>query len=321
MSAFQPANIYWDLYREWSKQIDGVSRVALRSSYGARFTDNNFYQYRRDAINAGIDQLLIYHYGYPEYNSAIAEADFQYNVVGPIRPQDILILDFEEDNNFSTPEWAITWLVQQKLNYGGKVPGIYSYPDFIARRLQNPELANYPLWYADWTFDPNSRPLPPSPWSRYFALQYTDNATNIPGINATIDVDVFIGGNMVPNGWTDDGIILTAPNGVIMAQGFRQYVLSQPVWDPNNVPLRAEYGANPAILHRPDLGGGTRQEMREGLLWWTNASGVVYEGQIGLELVSLYDALAKQSVPALIQSDIQAVKADVDKLVADLQSA
>jgi GH25 family lysozyme M1 (1,4-beta-N-acetylmuramidase) len=199
VSAFQPANIDWFAYKAWSSQWDGVSRVAMRSSYGTGFEDQHFQAYRAGALAAGIDVILYYHYAYPQYNTAIAEANWQAQVVGTIRPQDQIILDFEEQTPIADAAWAITWLAQQGINYG-KLPGIYSYPDFIARHLQDSRLAQFPLWYANWQFTPDERPAPPSPWTSYEAVQYTDRATNIPGIAGQVDVSIYLLGG--PNVYT-----------------------------------------------------------------------------------------------------------------------
>lgn len=96
----------------------------------------------------------------------------------------------------------------------------------------------------------------------------------------------------IPEGWSDDGSTLTAPNGVKIVLGFRQYILTH-VWNPENTPLRSEYAANPVLLHNPSIGGGTRQEFRDCLLWWTAEKGVVQEPFLGLELFAAYQALEK----------------------------
>lgn len=192
ISAFQPQNIDWQAYAAWSRQGDRIARVAMRSSYGTGFTDTHFESYRAGALAAGVDVIIYYHYGYPQYNAAIDEANYQHSVVGAIRPQDIIALDYEENVAQATADWAYQWLQQAEALYG-QLPIIYSYPSFIENHLQYPPLAKYPLWYADWVFDPNTRPPAPSPWTSYDALQYSDNATGIPGINQAVDIDIFLG--------------------------------------------------------------------------------------------------------------------------------
>lgn len=199
VSQFQPATIDWQAYKSWAMQGDGVSRVAIRSSYGVGYKDVHFNQYRQGALSAGIDEIIFYHYAYPSLNSAIDEANAQFNIVGNIRPQDMIILDFEENVAQANGDWAYTWLVQQESNYGGKLPGIYASSAYIQTRLQDSRLAKYPLWLANWQFTPDERPPVPAPWQSYKFVQYTDKATNIPGIAGTVDANIFLGVD-IPSG-------------------------------------------------------------------------------------------------------------------------
>jgi len=78
------------------------------------------------------------------------------------------------------------------------------------------------------------------------------------------------GGTAIPDGWHDDGETLTAPNGVPVIHGFRDWVLSH-AWNPDDWPLVPEY-------HTEDVGndgthgGGAQQEFRYSALGWTPAS-------------------------------------------------
>src|SRR5260370_36303812 len=94
ISQFQSQNIDWQAYKAWSTQGDGVSRVAMRSSYGVGYVDPNFSAYRAGALSAEIDVIIFYHYAYPALNNPIDEANSQHAIVGSVRDRDILILDF-----------------------------------------------------------------------------------------------------------------------------------------------------------------------------------------------------------------------------------
>jgi GH25 family lysozyme M1 (1,4-beta-N-acetylmuramidase) len=192
LSQFQPQYIDWQAYKAWSASRDGISRVALRSSYGTGYKDQHFDAYRTGALDAGIDVILYYHYSYPNLNKAQQEANWQHSVVGAIRAQDLLILDIEENVPQATGAWAYAWLAQQESNYGGKLPGIYASSSYIQQRLQDARLARYPLWLANWTFTPDARPSCPAPWTSYQFLQYTDKANGIPGIAGTVDANIFL---------------------------------------------------------------------------------------------------------------------------------
>lgn len=88
----------------------------------------------------------------------------------------------------------------------------------------------------------------------------------------------------IPQGWNDDGSVLTAPNGHKVTLGFRQYVLANS-WHPDNIPLEEAYGANPVEEgYNQAVNDGTRQMFLYGELAWTSARGV-YEVGIGNELL------------------------------------
>ncbi len=76
-----------------------------------------------------------------------------------------------------------------------------------------------------------------------------------------------------PQGWHDDGVILTAPNKIPVVRGFREYVLTHS-WDAGNWPLEAEHGQTPLEQSNPSLGGGTQQIFRWTVLEYTSSRGV-----------------------------------------------
>lgn len=288
ISVFSDANIDWQAYKAWSLEGDGISRVAMRSSYGTGYVDGHFDAYRKGARLAGIDAMLIYHYAYPQFNDPQAEADWAHHVIGIVRDQDIVVLDFEEGVSQATAAWAYAWLARQEQNYGGKLPAIYGSSSYIRERLQDARLARYPLWLADWQFTPDARPVCPPPWASYPWLQYTDHAT-VPGIAGAVDANIYLGGTMIPSGWHDDGVTLTASNGNKVVLGFRDYVLSHN-WDPTNLPLENEQHADPLELSNPSLGAGSRQRFRWLTLEYTPAIGVVI-GWTGQELIKMEQLL------------------------------
>jgi Glycosyl hydrolases family 25 len=311
VSQFQPQNLDWQAYKAWSAQGDGISRVAIRSSHGNGYTDVHFRTYRDGALAAGIDQILFYHYSYPQINNAIDEAKSQHSIVGAVRPQDLLILDFEENVPQATADWAYAWLAQQEDSYDGKLPGIYASTAYIAQRLNDPRLAKYKLWLANWEFTPDERPPVPAPWQAYEFVQYTDNATNVPGIASAVDCNIFLGQEnkpmtQVPQGWTDDGTTLTAPNKIPVVLGFRDHVLNNN-WDPANWPLEPETHYSPVEQSHPSLGGGQAQTFRWKRIEYTAAGGIV-EGWLGQEL------LWYQQQHALLQAQITDLQAQVNQL-------
>jgi GH25 family lysozyme M1 (1,4-beta-N-acetylmuramidase) len=304
ISSFQ-GTIDFVAYRVWAASFDGIARIAMKSSEGTTFIDPLFKANREAALAAGIDCIYYYHYGRPSVNTAVQEAKFMHSVVGDVRPQDLLILDFEENTPNATSDWAYAWLAQQEDSYDGKLPGIYASSAYIAQRLQDQRLNKYPLWLANWQFSPNERPPVPAPWTSYEFVQYTDAAQNIPGINATVDADIFLGGNIpmtttIPAGWTDDGQTLTAPNKIPVIGGFRDHILADSTWSPDNWPLRPEYQANPVEESNAKLGAGAAQEFRWKRLGWCAELGI-YESWLGQELhwYQTQFSLAQQQIAAL----------------------
>lgn len=88
----------------------------------------------------------------------------------------------------------------------------------------------------------------------------------------------------IPAGWKDSNNTLTAPNGIKVVDGFRDYILTHP-WDSGNIPLEAAHGLNPLELSNTSLGTGTRQSFRWIVLEWTSKGGV-FESWVGAELIA-----------------------------------
>ena len=190
ISAWQPETIDWGAYRTWAKSFDGVSRVAIRSSYGYGYTDTHYTAYRAGALEAGIDVIIYYHYAYPQYNSPAAEAQWQRSVVGLIRPQDSILLDLEEQAP-NVNNWAYEWLTRCEASYG-KILALYANDSYIRAYLQDTRLVRFPLFLANWQFSPTERPACPPPWTTYAYLQYTDRAS-IPGMPGPVDASLYFG--------------------------------------------------------------------------------------------------------------------------------
>lgn len=121
------------------------------------------------------------------------------------------------------------------------------------------------------------------------------------------------GKTMVPLNWTDDGTTLTAPNGVQVVLGFRDYVLANN-WNANNWPLDHEFAANPVEQSNPGLGAGTAQDFRWTRLEYTAETGV-FVAWVGQELVWY------QGQYTSLQSQVAALQAQNASLQALLSSS
>jgi hypothetical protein len=137
------------------------------------------------------------------------------------------------------------------------------------------------------------------------------------------------GGNTmstVPQGWTDDGTTLKAPDGTPITLGFRDYVLNNN-WDPANIPLEPEQHCDPLEQSNPSLGAGQQQLFRWTTLEYTQARGV-FEAWSGQELLwyqkqatqlqSQITDLQKQLSENTLTQEIAALKAKIIQAVKDL---
>jgi hypothetical protein len=118
----------------------------------------------------------------------------------------------------------------------------------------------------------------------------------------------------IPPGWSDDGTVLTAPNGIPVTQGFRQYIIDNG-WDKNNFPITAEYHADPLEHSNPKLGAGQRQEFRMGPLEYTPKKGV-FPGWGGQELH--WYQMQPSKISPTVRADVAALQTDATKLNTDL---
>lgn len=127
-----------------------------------------------------------------------------------------------------------------------------------------------------------------SVWEYGFALQQEER---VKEITAIIRSGVKSGGGNtmagVPQGWHDDGTTLKGPNNIPILMGMRQYILTHN-WDAGNVALCPEYHTEQVLLHNPSVGAGQVQLFRDGMLWYTDKTGVVPEPYPGMEIWAAY---------------------------------
>ena len=160
----------------------------------------------------------------------------------------------------------------------------------------------------------------PTQWDPRAHIQQYANRMNMSGVEVDYDRSMKSdygqwtqGGTMVPAGWKDANNILTAPNGVVVVRGFRDYVLNHN-WDPGNIPLAAEFGTSLLESSNPSLGGGTQQLFNWTMLGWTSARGVFFEWGVR-EL-----AFCRQQVQSKA-TQIQQLDAQIAQLKAELAAA
>lgn len=189
ISEFQSEPIDWPMYKAWSSQWDNVSRVALRASYGTGYTDKLYEAHRANAEKAGIDQIIHYHYAYPQFvqNTPQNESAWHSKVIGTLRQNDLSMLDIEELVPQANSDWCLEFLQAQEKQYN-RVPLIYAGQAYAEARLQDIRLARYKLVLAHWKVA--ELPACPLPWFKYQALQISDSAT-VPGFSTKVDLDMW----------------------------------------------------------------------------------------------------------------------------------
>ena len=152
---------------------------------------------------------------------------------------------------------------------------------------------------------------------------YQNGATALGGdVNDVLKND-WTGGNMLPDGWTDDGTTLTARNGVTLTGGFRTLLLAQPFWYGENVPNGPEYTASPLSIADPQGGNGQRMDFWYGNSFGRNQGGTDFFIPVSKEIALLKEpapAPQPQPDPALeaLEAKVKAVQALIGTIDAGL---
>lgn len=167
-------------------------------------------------------------------------------------------------------------------------------------------------------------PDPASPWLS--PIPSGDPLTWPGGFNGQL----FTGETMgTPTGWKDDGTTLTAPNGVGITLGFRNYILAYPGgWHSGDTPLAPEFHADPLEYSDPSLGAGQKLCTKQHTLEWTPARGVfeAYQGQEVYALLQMFLSAVSnlsgvQAQLTQVQQQLAACVASGGGIPAGLQAA
>lgn len=148
----------------------------------------NWHEMRRRNIIRGA-----YHFFYAD-QSAQEQANHFLVTVGTLTAQDLPpIIDIEIQDHTQIKQLVnkvLVWLttIEQATN---RLPIIYSDSSFANQFLNDPRLAKYPLWIADYN---NTLPPLPAPWqqSGWHIWQHTDQG-HIQGIQGFVDRNRFNG--------------------------------------------------------------------------------------------------------------------------------
>jgi GH25 family lysozyme M1 (1,4-beta-N-acetylmuramidase) len=184
VSEFQ-GSVNWPAVR-----ADGVRYAFIRVSDGTTFKDQRFAQNWAGAKSAGV--LRGAYQFFRANQDPKAQAELLLASMGPLDASDFPpVLDVETSNGVagaSVLAKVRTWLdiVETKT---GRKPLIYTSIGFWETLPAAPDLAEYPLWVANYGV---SCPHIPEEWSRWTFWQKTDTGS-VAGISGGVDVNAFNG--------------------------------------------------------------------------------------------------------------------------------
>lgn len=197
----------WQAYKKWSAQFDGISRVAIKVTEGTGGIQDR--KHIDAAQQAGIEQIIWYHFARPDLNpgwqGAQNEVNFFREHLPTLRSQDYVMLDYEgfpgvPDAPWKA-DWAWDWLHLMAGNAGIATSrvALYSYESFIVRLLQYEPLAQFPLILARYNASKSDSPLPPvpTPWKSMLAWQFSDHQ-QVPGAVGYVDCDLWFASTPSP---------------------------------------------------------------------------------------------------------------------------
>ena len=165
----------------------GVVGVIHKATEGTNWMDPTYATRKQQALAAGL-WWGAYHFGVNE--DGAAQAQHLLSVVNP-GPQDLLVLDFEQNPSSQMNIAQAEQFVTAVYNATGRYPGFYS--DSLVGELlgnnQNSVLANCWFWRAQYG---GTAPSVPPTWPGWTMWQYTESGS-VPGIQGVCDRDTFNG--------------------------------------------------------------------------------------------------------------------------------
>ena len=166
----------------------GIQVVYIKSSEGFDYVDP-YFRANYDGFRAQGIPVGFYHYVTAmNVTEAREQAAFFASVIRDTPPQCRLAVDFEVFNGLSPAEVTEITLAFLETAQAESGREMILYSDaYNARAVFGSELADYPLWVADYFV---SEPAWNGTWSSWAGFQYSD-AGRINGIAAALDLDYF----------------------------------------------------------------------------------------------------------------------------------
>lgn len=191
---------------DWAAvRASGVAGVYLRAAEGKDADEHpggySFAHHRQAAADAG---LLVGAYQYLRARHRGAwQADLLLELLGDTRPGELPpVVDVETLDGRPAVEvqaCLIDWVARARAVLG-RLPVVYTYPDFWQRELHGAvlsEVADCPLWIAHYGV---KEPIVPKPWSRYALWQHSGDG-RCPGIEGPCDLNTWPGDEASLRAW------------------------------------------------------------------------------------------------------------------------
>lgn len=175
-------------------QLDTMHFVICKATQGTTLVDVDFtYNWKR------LQQLKLvrgaYHF-YMAKDDPVQQAQHFLKTVGVLAKNDIpLIIDIEEGSITGKPDkkqlqYNLLTCLKYLYTHSGKKPVIYTDLSFANMYLQQPALAGFPLWLAEYSH--RSAPVLPVTWKEKGIVFWQKNDTLTINSRKT-DFDVFVG--------------------------------------------------------------------------------------------------------------------------------
>lgn len=185
----------WQAEVDWSAVAASGRRFAIvKSSEDPAYRDPYFGANWRGIKAANLTRGC-YHYARPSQVSPAESVAFfaqQIAAVGGLEPGDLVALDIEDTDvapDADLAGWVVDWLVAAETELGLR-PLVYSGEWYLEPHvIDDPDLAEYPLWLAAYQDTP---PEAPAPWDALAFWQYSAHGT-VPGISGDADLNQFLG--------------------------------------------------------------------------------------------------------------------------------
>lgn len=175
----------------------GNAFVILKATEGVGYVDPTLAARRAEAHRQG---LAVGMYHFARAGDPAAEAAYFCGVVGPLRANEFVVLDWEVPHP-NPPAWAAEWLKIVKGRLASK-PWVYVNSSTLrGYDWSKVAIEGHNLWLAK--YDYSTAAVPTVPYWPLKAKQYTDRGS-CPGISGGVDLNVFYGDHAALTGSLED---------------------------------------------------------------------------------------------------------------------